>query len=409
MRKKFPLAFFLLIAAIIVGQTFASLSLYCYNRTYGLISIIYTAALFTIFIVISVICSKNSMRHLSKMNSHLENSAAVYMNNLPAPIAVIGEDGRFVWYNSTFSDKISLGADVYGLNFGEYVNLDINELYSSDNPLCRINDAVYRVSCEKFEENDISFLIIYFHDETDYYELKKESEESHPCMVILNIDTYDEIMQNAKESEKAQASVEIEQLIEKFMSSTNGFIKKISSNTFYAVLEKRHLDEKIHDKFKILDLAREIKIAGKYPLTFSIGVGIGGNSLSESELIARQCLDMALGRGGDQAVIKTEGGYKFFGGVSKGVEKMSRTKTRIIANAMQDLIMNSDKVFIMGHRFGDLDSAGASCGLAGAMQLHVREVHIVVDKTKNLALHLINSVEKQTDDKLFMTPFEALS
>lgn len=409
MRKKFPLAFFLLIAAIIVGQAFASLSLYGYNKTYGLIGIIYTAVLFTALIVIFAVCSKNSMRHLSKMNAHLETSAAVYMNNLPAPIAVIGEDGRFVWYNSMFCDKISFGADVYGLNFGECVNLDINELYSADNVLCRINDAVYRVSCEKFEENEISFLIIYFHDETNYYELKKKSDESHPCVVILTIDTYDEIMQNAKESEKAQASVEIEQLIERFMSSTNGFIKKTSPNTFYAVLEKRHLDEKIRDKFKILDLAREIKIAGKYPLTFSIGVGLGGRSLSESELIARQCLDMALGRGGDQAVIKTESGYRFFGGVSKGVEKMSRTKTRIIANAMQDLIMNSDKVFIMGHRFGDLDSAGASCGLAGALRLLGKEVHIVVDRTRNLALHLINSVERQTDYQLFITPFEALS
>ncbi|MDE7099553.1 MAG: DHH family phosphoesterase, partial [Ruminococcus sp.] len=249
---------------------------------------------------------------------------------------------------------------------------------------------------------------IYFHDETEYFNLKKECEESHPNVVILTIDTYDEIMQNAKESEKAHASVEIEQLIEQFMNSTNGFVKKISSNTFYAVIEQRHLNEKIRDKFRILDLARNIKIAGKYPLTFSIGIGQGAKTLAESEKIARQCLDMALGRGGDQAVIKSENGYHFFGGVSKGVEKMSRTKTRIIANAMQDIIMNSDKIFIMGHRFGDLDSVGASCGMAGALKLIGKPVHIVVDKTTNLAVNLIERVESQTENDLFITPQIAL-
>ena len=105
------------------------------------------------------------------------------------------------------------------------------------------------------------------------------------------------------------------------------------------LLLKTVISKKNKNKFKILDLARNIKIAGKYPLTFSIGVGQGASSLAESEKIARQCLDMALGRGGDQAVIKTDNGYRFFGGVSKGVEKTSRSKTRIIANAMQDLIL----------------------------------------------------------------------
>ena len=205
------------------------------------------------------------------------------------------------------------------------------------------------------------------------------------------------------------ASVETEQLIEKFMSSTNGFIKKISSNTFYAVIENRHLEEKITNKFKILDLARNIKIAGKYPLTFSIGVGQGASSLAESEKIARQCLDMALGRGGDQAVVKTDTGYRFFGGVSKGVEKMSRSKTRIIANAMEDVIHHANNIFIMGHRFGDLDSVGASCGLAGAVKLLGKNVHIVVDRNKNLASHLIDIVESQTDRNLFITPATAVS
>ena len=138
-------------------------------------------------------------------------------------------------------------------------------------------------------------------------------------------------------------------------------------------------------------------------------MGQNADSLAESETIARQCLDMALGRGGDQAVLKSENGYRFFGGVSKGVEKRSRAKTRIIANALQDLIENSGKVFIMGHRFGDLDSVGAACGLAGALNLLHKEVFIAVDRTKNLALNLIEYVDEQTKHSLFITPGEAES
>ncbi len=343
------------------------------------------------------------------MNRNLESAAAEYMNSLPAPVAVIDESRQFVWYNKIFEEKISLGQDVYGHDFETFVNMDLSPLPNGGASICAVNGCIYSVTAEKFEKNEADFLVLYFHDETNYFNLKKHSDEQQQNVVIITIDNYDDIMQNAKESEKAQTSVETEKLIENFMNGTNGFIKKTSSNTFYAIIENRYLEHIISEKFKILDSARNIKISGKYPLTFSIGVGQNADSLAESETIARQCLDMALGRGGDQAVLKTENGYRFFGGVSKGVEKRSRAKTRIIANALQDLIENSGKVFIMGHRFGDLDSVGAACGLAGALNLLHKEVFIAVDRTKNLALNLIEYVDEQTKHSLFITPGEAES
>ena len=366
-----------------------------------------TAVLILISIVYTVIYSRNSMRRISKMNKHLESSAAEFMNSLPAPVAVIDDQKQFVWYNQIFAEKIGLGQDVYGLDFESFVKIDLESLISNGSAFCPVKGCIYNVTAEKFDKNDMSFLVLYFHDDTNYYSIKKAMDDSHPNVLVITIDNYDDIMQNAKESEKAQTSVETEKLIENFMSKTNGFIKKTSANTFYAIIESVHLKEIIDGKFKVLDAARNIKIAGKYPLTFSIGVGQGAKSLSESESIARQCLDMALGRGGDQAVVKTQKGYRFFGGVSKGVEKRSRSKTRIIANALQDLIMNSDKVFIMGHRFGDLDSVGAACGLAGAVKILEKEVYIAVDRSKNLATNLIDMVDNETNCGLFVTPSEA--
>ncbi|MBO7395885.1 MAG: DHH family phosphoesterase [Ruminococcus sp.] len=409
MKTKFPVIYFVPLAILLADITFVSAAVYTERYVPALIGCGIACALILITMIVSLVYSKNSLRHFSKMNTHLETSAAQYMHTLPAPVAIINDSRDIVWYNQVFAEKISLGSDAYGRSFGDFVQLDLDSLLTDGFAYCHVNGSVYKVVSEEFKEKDLFFSIIHFSDETSYFNLRKRFDEEHPNVVILSIDNYDEIMQNAKESEKALASVETEQLIEKFMSSTNGFIKKISSNTFYAVIENRHLEEKITNKFKILDMARNIKIAGKYPLTFSIGVGQGAASHAESEKIARQCLDMALGRGGDQAVVKTDSGFRFFGGVSKGVEKMSRAKTRIIANAMEDVIRNSNKVYIMGHRFGDLDSVGASCGLAGAVRLLGKEVHIVVDRNKNLASHLIDLVESQSEKDLFIPPSAAVS
>ena len=403
MKNKFPAVLLILHLLLLCDAIVTAVVLSRYDGGHCVLWILPALVIIVLNIVLFLIFSKNTIRHFSKMNSHLESSAAEFMNSLPAPVAVIDENRQFVWYNQIFSERIGAGQDVYGLDFEGFVKIDMESLFRTGYAFCSVSGCIYKVTAERFDKPDTAFLVLYFHDESEYFALKRRSDEVRPNVVVMTIDNYDDIMQNAKESEKAQANVETEKLIENFMKNTNGFVKRTSSNTFYAVIENRHLEKLIDEKFKILDAARSIKISGKYPLTFSIGVGQGAASLEESEKIARQCLDMALGRGGDQAVIKTDSGYRFFGGVSKGVEKRSHARTRVIANALQDLIMSSEKVFIMGHRFGDLDSVGASCGLAGAVRLLGKEAVIAVDRGKNLAPHLIDIVEQQTDKELFVS------
>ena len=409
MKNRFPVLFLILLTLLVADTGLCAMLLYqYYHNTCGLVGLGIGAVLLAAIIGLAVRYGRNTLRHVTKMNDHLEHSSAQFIESLPAPVAVIDEHNRFVWYNHIFAERISLGTDPFGQELEGFVKVDTHSLTEDGFAYCHFNGSVYNITAESFEKDGITFRILYFQDETSYYNLKKRADEAHPNVVILTLDNYDDIVQNAKESEKAQASVEIEKLIERFMNGTNGFIKRTSSNTFYAVLESNHLEQKINSKFKILDAAREIKIAGKFPLTFSIGVGQGASTLEESERIARQCLDMALGRGGDQAVVKTEAGYRFFGGVSKGVEKMSRAKTRIIANALQDLISDSGNIFIMGHRFGDLDAVGAACGMAGAVQLMGKNAFIAVDRQKNLAPHLIDMVEKDMGEGLFITPAQAV-
>lgn len=404
MKNKFPALLCLLVFLLLCSSAASAAFLYRYSRNLGIYSLISISALGLITIITALFYSRNSIRHFSKMNSHLEKSAAEYMNSLPAPIAVLENNGTLVWYNQIFSEEIALGNDVYGLDVRECMQINIDAVLNDGFSICPINNKFFKISSEKFEKNGVVFYILYFHDETEYFNYKKNAEESQQNVLVINIDNYDEIMQNAKESDKARTSVETEQLIENFMNGTNGIVKKTSANMFYVILDNKHLNEVIDGKFKILDGARNIRIGDRFSLTLSIGVGQGATNLSESEKLAKHCLDMALGRGGDQAVVKSDGSYRFFGGVSKGIEKKSRSKTRIIANTLQEIIKNSGKVYIMGHRFGDLDSIGAATGLAGAVKLLGKEAYIAVDYKKNLATHLIDMIRSILDEDIYISP-----
>ncbi len=409
MKKKFPLALIIISVMMFLCELAASFMLCKYSvREFMAISVPATV-LCIMFIAVLAGDFRHMYRHVSRISTRLEQSGAEFMNFLPAPAVVIDDCGIVVWYNEFFREKVAAEQDIFGYSLLDYINIDIDEIRNGNECLCMVNGNSYKVrSVATAGDESENVTVLYFSDITELLRLEKNFSDTRQSVLILVIDNYDDIMQNAKETEKAKTSVETEQILENFMNGTNGILKKISDNTFIAVLEDRHLNKIIEEKFKILDVAREIKVGERNCLTFSIGVGQGAGSLEESEKIARQCLDMALGRGGDQAVVKTENGFRFFGGVSKGVEKKSRAKTRIIANTLQEFIEKSDNIFIMGHNFGDLDSIGSATGLASAVKLLGKNAYVVVDRKKNLALQLIEHIEDTANVDFYISPQTAV-
>lgn len=410
MKKKFPIALITISVMMFLCELAASFMLCKYSvRDFAAISIPATI-LCIVFISILAADFRHMYRHISRISTKLEQSGAEFMTSLPAPAAVIDDEGVVIWYNDFFREKVAAEQDIFGYSILDYISMDLDGIRKGRDCLCSVNGNSYKVHALVTRGDEAEKLtVLYFADVTDFLRLEKTFNDTRQSVLILMIDNYDDIMQNAKETEKAKTSVETEQLLENFMSGTNGIIKKISDNTFIAVLEDRHLNRIIEEKFRILDVAREIKVGERNIITFSIGVGQGAGSLEESEKIARQCLDMALGRGGDQAVVKTENGFRFFGGVSKGVEKKSRAKTRIIANTLQDFIEKSNNIFIMGHSFGDLDSIGAATGLAEAVRLLNKNSYVVVDRKKNLALQVIEMVENTGKSDIYISPQTAVN
>lgn len=332
----------------------------------------------------------------------------------PLPVAVINDSCEIIWYNNLFRTDVLRCQDCYGTQLktimADIPDDFIKRLLRGVDIASVTDDKVktakkYTVYGSKRKDGCYQ---LYFIDNTELKNTATEYMLSRPVVAIIMIDSYDELMQNAKEGERAEIVSMIEKLLTAWVSQTTGFLRQTDRNKYLFVFEERHYQKFIETRFDILDKVRQISIGDYMAATLSIGVGRGGATLAENEDMARQALDMALGRGGDQAAVKTSAGYEFYGGVSKVVEKRTKVKTRIIASALSELIDGSDNVLIMGHKATDLDFVGAAAGLYKAIMSRGCSARIVLSKRDSLAKGLINQLEKEGYSEAFIEPEESL-
>ena len=344
-----------------------------------------------------------SKKMIAKLSSQISKTERDSLLNFPAPVIIIDDDGVIMWYNRLFGKNVYQTDEAYGLKLSDIVNIDMEKCFSSNGDLICIDHKFYRAKA--IHNNATGVLtMIYFNDVSDYVELEYENRQSHKSVIIIMIDNYDDLLSNLRESEKAHALVEIEKLIENFIDGTTGVSKKMSNDKFWIVLEERDLSKIIENRFKILEDARNISVGEKKNVTLSIGVGYNSKNLAESETYAKQALEMCLGRGGDQAAVKNESDYEFFGGVSNGIEKHTKVKTRMIAKALLEIINSHSRVLIMGHKYGDLDSIGSATGMCCALKKLGKEAFVVVNFNDNLAKPLIKYISDNDINNYFITP-----
>lgn len=408
MKRRYPVTFIISAIMLVASCIISAMMLYNYDRAKFAVAIIPTAVFAVIFFIDLALAEKNSLKFIAKLNEAVgtaENEALYYFET---PSIIVDSDFRVLWCNKEFNDQIISEYDIFGTEIYKAVDIDIKALMLEGAATVFFGDRSFKVGAVATQRYDQKLIFMSFTDITEFAELFSKYKRTRPSVLLLVIDNYEDVLQNFKESEKAQVAAAIETMLEDFMSQTTGVLRKLGHDKFIAVIEEQHLNNIIQSKFEILDKARNISIGEKSSIiTLSIGVGRGASTLEESETFAKQALDMCLGRGGDQAAVKTENGFRFFGGVANGVEKKSRAKSRIISNAIQELVHNSDNVYIMGHRFADLDAVGAGAGLAGAVRQAGGEAYFVVDPIKNLAGGLIERLHSEIPD-LLITPQQAV-
>jgi c-di-AMP phosphodiesterase-like protein len=254
--------------------------------------------------------------------------------------------------------------------------------------------------------------LLYFFDVTEQTEIEKMYQEERTVIAFIFLDNYDELTQGMDDQTKSSLNSLVTQILNKWAQDNGVFLKRVSSERFIAVFNEHILQLLEKGKFTILDAVRETTSKQNVPLTLSVGVGTGVSSLPELGSLAQSSLDLALGRGGDQVAIKqTNGKVKFFGGKTNPVEKRTRVRARVISHALKELISESDKVIIMGHKSPDMDAIGAAIGIQKVARMNQREGYVVINfnELDTGVRRMMKEIEKNEElFSKFITPEQAL-
>lgn len=379
-----------------------------YNKTVALVELAIFAALVGLALVSNIISLKHKDEMISSINRTLDFSEKDNLQGFPMPVLVCTSAGRILWFNTLFSSRVLGDYTLMSDDVTQFLNgHSADEIATHDRIFADIYDNSYSIYPFPITVRGDEAFALLFSDETEMRRVYYEYRLSRPSVILMSIDNLDEIEQSYSDGDFDAMRSRAEKLIDTWLGEYGCLIRKLGDGRFVVVCEERDLEKMVEKKFSVLDSIREYEYEEKLVgITLSIGVG-KGKTLREGEINARQALDMAVGRGGDQAAILKNDGYEFFGGVSKGVEKRSKARTRIVASAIQKLMENSSNILIMGHRFSDLDSVGSAVGVLCAARAVNKEAKIVVNRRQSLAQALIDAVEKNTGD-VFCSPEDAL-
>ena len=339
----------------------------------------------------------NEYAYYDRLDKSIDNANHKALMSFPLPVALVNDERRILWCNDVFStaffrpseDESSIDAittEPFSMLVGEGREIKINGrwyrvsareiVYTSEG-----DDSSRRLiqTAEIDTANKVN--ILFFSDITGFKSLQEEHRKSKPVVMIISVDNYDETLGTNRESDKTFVSVQIDRLLEDYFSEMNAVLRKITGDKFIVVTEERFVQKMTDERVKLLEMARQIKVNDRTAVTLSIGVGRTASNLAESESYAWQALDKAIGRGGDQAVVRKESGYDYYGAETQRTERNgSSVRTRITADRIKVLINSADAVYIMGHGYGDFDSVGAAIGLAGTIRRMGKQAYACISR-----------------------------
>ena len=407
MRKKenanFIVPLFAVFAAVMFIMAFISLR---YSVIIFLGELLLALAA-TVVVVMSIVNLKRYIAAvLTSSIRQMFKEEARNIDDIRMPAVILGPNDEIIAANHLFKEMVCRKEEPLGDNIKKYLPDDnADAIFDKNGVDTNYSDHWYIAFGVRHEYG----ATVYFIDDDTYKTNSDEYVASRPVVCIVAFDNKDELERETDNSEAIQVTVAVEQAIVKWVSATKGFYKKMSGGRYVVVMEERDIKRFFEEKFRILDDIRAIRIHDRMNATVSLGIGHGGSSFKENEQWARQALDMALGRGGDQAAVKKGDSYQFFGGVSKGIEKRDKVRTRVIANTLTNHINNSSNVIVMGHRFSDLDSVGSCIGMWSAVVkgLH-KNAYILINRQQTLARSLVSSFEKAGFESIFKSEDEAL-
>ena len=353
--------------------------------------------------------------HIKDLTLTVDSAAKGTLINSPFPLVIIETDGNIIWKSSKFIHEFAnIDINNYLNNIVKEIKLEIENGSEQDKKeleeliykQVKIGEKTYKVlgeyvkSKEKDKKKENEYMTtLYFIDETKNIELEQKYNDSKLCVGIIMIDNYDEIMQRVPDEDKPVLIAQIEKSLYDWATEFEGLIIKSERDTFVIVVEQKYIEKLEEEKFRILDKIKEISIPGKLQSTLSIAISTEGESNYEKYKSAQSIIDIALGRGGDQAIIRKDGKYIFFGGRAQEIEKRTKVKARIVAHALEELIQESENVIIMGHTNSDIDAMGTSLGVYRLAKTNNKEAYIVNETAGSSLENFIKTAKEQEEYK----------
>ena len=328
------------------------------------------------------------------------------LEQLSQPAALLSGE-TVLWYNEQFRVRILDGVDVLTSRVQKVLpGLDLQQCRQQSGQLLTFSDGAWSVHSSTVPGDAESMTLLVLNEETALRRIEAEYKASRPGYLVFLVDGYDDVFGDMLDSERARLLEGINRILEDMIGRGNGFLRRVASGRYIAVVEERQMEQFANRGYDVLDKIRALDPSVN--LSLSIGIGRGAKTLREAQDMAVQALDMAQGRGGDQAAEMTPDGFTFYGGVSHGVEKRSKVRSRFVADQLVKLIKEADHVVIMGHRMSDLDAIGSAEGVLRICKICDVPAVIAVRRDATLAGSLIDALcaAGQRDD--FIDPKDAL-
>ncbi len=405
-----------LLTSIYLGILLATVDvlLYFFSIPSGLILSAFIIFYFVIVIIMLHYNRAAMVHELVSFATHYGQIQKVLLKELEIPYAVLDDEGHVLWMNEWFMRivnkderyKKSITSVFPSItreklpNAEDFVETELDYEESSYLVKMRKLPMTEMINNSSFLEADNyqGYLVaFYLFDNTAVKLALKEIDDQSLAVGMIYIDNYDEALESVEEVRRSLLVALIDRKVNKYVSAIDGICKKLEKDKFLIVLRKRALETLKEAKFDLLDDVKTVNIGNEMPLTISIGVGLDGLSYAQNYEFARNAIDLALGRGGDQAVVKTPENVTYFGGKSQQVEKNTKVKARVKAQALQEIISAREQVLIMGHRLPDVDSFGAAVGIYRIAKSLERNAHIILNEVSTSVKPMVDLFKDNPD------------
>lgn len=388
---------YMMLIAILIGTIF-----YFKHFIVGIVALVF----YIILVVYNVYTIKNKKSELKKfiesVSSKMDIATTSTFVKLPFPLIMVGNKGNILWYNPNLSSKLE-GEQILGKNIKEFIKeFNIKQVIEGKREVYNnipIKDSFYDIYINIIDieisndEND-KIILLYFYDVTEKVKLLKNINENKESVMLIEVDNLDDVIKTTAEGTAPQLVADIERTINSYAQNLDAMIKKYASNKYVLTTKDRHIEKEMERKFEILDAIREINVGNKLAVTLSIGIGRGGETPAQNHDFAVTAKDLALGRGGDQVVVKSFEKLSFYGGKTKEVEKRTKVRARVIGHVLLDLINESSNIFIMGHKNPDIDCLGSAIGMYSIIKSLNKECYVILDGPNNAVKQMLDVLDE---------------